>query len=545
MSNENIQLEQSFAENAAYWAAVNRLRIDGQPFDLTGRKYQLEIMSPVTKDGKTKTNEVIRKGSQIGVTMIKVIEIVHGALYGIYRQGVIYYFPSGRAVEHFSKTRFKPFLDDNEKIRRLVNDVNAVAVRRIGGTNVNFFGCSATSIIGGEAKDATTVRSTPADWILLDERDLFDDEMAGQVNQRLGNSKIARRTDIGTPKLPEDGIDLIYKKSDMRRWQIRCDKCGKHTCLETEFPNAIKIDSANGEAYPVCIHCGELIYRTNGEWIPDSPEKDTVGYWASQLLNPNKSLSRILKEYRDPEAFGSNLVEFYRTVLGMPYAEAADKLSESDVLACCCGDAMAYSHTGPCAMGVDVGKTIHVVIGYRINRDRFRVIKLARVSDWPSLHDLIGRFNVKSVVIDAYPELHKAREFQKSEPTAVYLCYYSEHIKTFDHWGEDNIIKVNRTEIFDTTHRMTTQPGLLMIPRHCEEIAEFAHQMCMAAKIQETDARTGDSVYRYRKIGDKEDHYRNALNYFFLACKKIGMVNSDPQILERRKTVMQEMSYRL
>jgi hypothetical protein len=534
--------EQLAAEDAPYWAKVNKVLIDGSPFELEGRKYQLEMMRPVTADGKFKHFEVIRKGSQIGVTIIMVIEISHGALHGIYPKGIIYYFPSGKAVEHFSAGRFKPFLKDNYSVvGKHCNDINAVGLRRIGKTNVNFMGGSATTIIKGEAKDSVSLRSTPADWVLLDERDLFDDEMASQVNQRLGDSRIRRRSDIGTPKLPDDGIDLLYKKSDMRRWQIECDSCKKHTCLETEFPNIIKINS-DGVGYPACVHCDRPIRRGNGAWVPDSPEKDTVGYWCSQLLNPNRDLALVLKEFDDPEAYGMSIAECWRTTMGMPYASPEDRLSESEVYACCSPEQMSYSHPGPCAMGVDIGKTIHAVVGHRIGKDRYRLIKMARLPDFGALHDLAGRFNVKSCVVDAQPEYHKAREIQKSEPYAVYLCYYSEHLKMSDSWNlVDNIVKVNTVDIFDESHQMITQPGRLLIPRNCEEVKIFAHQMTMRAKFIETD-RYGEKIYRYKKIGDKEDHYRNALNYFYLACKKVGVPQTESK---KRKVVTQDMSFKL
>lgn len=544
---EEATPQQLAATDAPYWAWSNGLRIDGLPFDLEGRKYQLEIMRPKTKDGKVKYHEIIRKGSQIGITIGKVIEITHGAKYQIYPQGIIYYFPSGKAVEHFSKTRFKPFLDDNEDIKKLASDINAVAIRRIAGINVNFFGCSATTIIAGEAKDSTQVRSTPADWVLLDERDMFDDDMAKQVNQRLGNSKIndgrGRRSDIGTPKLPDDGIDLLYKKSDMRRWQIRCRSCNKYTCMETEFPKSIDVDS-DGRGYPVCIHCGREIFRSeDGEWVADFPKRDTVGYWASQLLNPNRNLAQVLKIFDDPEAHDMDEAECYRTILGLPYISSEDALSESDVFACCCGDQMKYSHSGPCAMGVDVGTPLHAVIGHRIGPDRYRLVKMARVPDWGALHDLAQRFNVKSAVVDYKPEIHRAREFQKAEPYLVTLCDYSEHLRTFDSWNDDGMVKVNRTEIFDATHRITVSPGRLMIPRVNEEVKEFAHQMTMAAKVLEEDGRSGGKIYRYRKRGDKEDHYRNAFNYFVLACKRVGI----PMTAEakRRLPLIQDTTYRL
>ena len=522
--------------------------IDGRPFDVKGRAYQHEIMRPVTEDGKVKENEVIRKGSQIGVSMGLVISITHGALENLYEQGIIYYFPSKSAVEEFSGSRFKPFIKDNEFIAKQCNDINAVYTRRVGKVNINFKGGSATTRIGGDAKDSNAMRSTPADWVLLDERDMFDDEMAKQVNQRLGNSKINRRTDLGTPKLPDDGVDRLYKKSDMRRWQIKCDGCRKYTCMESEFPNCIAIDN-NGKGYACCVHCGKPINRTDGLWVPDYPDRPVVGYWASQMLNPNRNLARVLAEYDDPEAFELNEAEFQRTVLGRAFARAEDKLTEADVYQCCTSDQMAYSHDGPCAMGFDVGLTINVVIGHRIEGNRYRIIKLSGIpfldNSWDLLHALAKRFNVKIAVGDAQPERHKIREFAKEAAKygcMVWSCFYSDHLKTFDKWNdEEKTVTANRTELFDETHHMTVNPGRMLIPRRCKEVDVFAHQMCMTAKFLETD-KYGNKTYRYKKIGDKQEHYRNGLNYFRLACKKIGV----PETARKtQKMVTQDMSYKM
>jgi len=358
------QLEKLSLVDAPYWMYLNKIRVDGRLFDFEGRRYQQELMRPKTADGRFKHNEVIRKGSQIGITIGKVAETVHGARYYLYPQGIIFYFPSKTAVEMFSKDRFKPFVDDNpEQVGRYMGKTDSVYIKRIGRVNIRFFGGTATTRVGGEKKDSAAVRSTPADWILLDERDLFDEDMTSQVNQRLGNSKIWRRTDMGTPTIPDLGVDLLYKKSNMCRWQISCEACRKHTCLETEFPSCIKLSDNGG--YFVCSHCGGRLDANNGKWIPDEPKRDTVGYWVSQLLNPNCNLSLILKQYTDPEAYDMTEGEFQRIVMGLPHVSAEDELSESDVYACCGPHSMLHSSDIPCAAGVDIGNPIYVVIGYR------------------------------------------------------------------------------------------------------------------------------------------------------------------------------------
>ena len=75
---------------------------------------------------------------------------------------------------------------------------------------------------------------------------------------------------------------------------------------------------------------------------------------------------------------------------------------------------------------------------------------------------------------------------------------------------------VNKTEAMDKSHAWV-KSGKLEIPRRCEEVNVFAREVCNTAKTLETNERTGDRIYRYRPVGDKQDHYRHCLNYLLLA----------------------------
>ena len=123
------------------------------------------------------------------------------------------------------------------------------------------------------------------------------------------------------------------------------------------------------------------------------------------------------------------------------------------------------------------------------------------------------------------------------------MCWYSDHLKTFDTWNDETlIVNVNRTEVFDATHHLVVSPGKLLLPRkENAEVRVFAHRMCQCAKVLEED-KQGNKTYRYRKTGDKMDHYRNALNYFLLACKKVGLPETDSL---RKMATGQDMSYKL
>jgi hypothetical protein len=64
------------------------------------------------------------------------------------------------------------------------------------------------------------------------------------------------------------------------------------------------------------------------------------------------------------------------------------------------------------------------------------------------------------------------------------------------------------------------------IPRRNEEVEVFAKQVSSPAKVLEEDEKTGSRRYTYRKTGG-DDHYRHALNYFWLASGRIGIAEDD------------------
>ncbi len=240
------------------------------------------------------------------------------------------------------------------------------------------------------------------------------------------------------------------------------------------------------------------------------------GYRWSQLTSAVCDPLDILHDFRDPPE--GNLADVYRLRLGLPYIAAEERLTQAQVYECCNNDGMYSSHSGPCAMGVDVGDIKHIVIGVRSNNKQYQLVKMVSLSSWEDIHDLARKFNVRSAVVDIGPMRDKAREFKDNEKYPVFLCEYSDnpaYLRTWD--TKKGVVKDYRTALFDETYRMVVTPGMLTIPRFCPEVKEFAKQMCNTYKLLETNKKTGTRVYRYK---GKNEHYRNALNYFLLAASK-------------------------
>jgi hypothetical protein len=181
-------------------------------------------------------------------------------------------------------------------------------------------------------------------------------------------------------------------------------------------------------------------------------------------------------------------------------------------------------------MGLDIGREFHFKIGCRTGRNTFETVRVGRIpaaaakvsarEPWNAVHDLIGRFNVKSLVVDIRPYEHEAREFQAGERIKVLLCEYTDNAlkdKVVDVDGV--VVKAFRTGLLDESHAAVVERRDVL-PRRCPEVEEYARQMTQTAKVLEEDAKSGVKTYRYVKISE-DDHYRHAAGYFYLAAESV------------------------
>ncbi len=233
---------------------------------------------------------------------------------------------------------------------------------------------------------------------------------------------------------------------------------------------------------------------------------DKRGYHYSQLFSHYIDPGDILHQFRTT----TNLTDFYNLKIGIAYVEAQNRLTIQEVLSLCGSDGIASQDPGPCSMGVDQGKDLHVVIG---RRDR--IVHLGVYKDWEELDRLIRVFNVHRAVVDALPETRNARAFAERNRGKVFLNYYNEHQKGAYAWNErDLIVSCNRTESLDASHREVSECRVIL-PRESDLVREFANHLHNVAKRLEEDEETGSKYYRYVKLG--ADHFRHAFNYETMA----------------------------
>ena len=498
---------------------VERLDLGGRKFSLEDHPYQRDMLTEIA------TRQCFKKGSQVGITEVNVIRSIKGLLDAAYPQGVLYLFPTQNDVGDFSKSRFNPIIADNPQIAKFVQATDAVSIKRVRKSHLYLRGARSTGKIEGIKKTSSQLKSVPVDRIVFDEVDEFEPAMVDLALERLGHSLVKEEIYLSTPSIPGYGIDKLYAESDQRVWMIRCPHCGQETCLELEFPSCLA-ELPDGKVIRVCKKCKQEIYPKDGHWIPLFPDRsrDMVGWWISQLNSAYVDPRKILKAFNELTG-RRKLQEFYNSKLGMAYISAENRLTVNDIYTNCGADPIQIKDIGPCAMGVDVGSMLYVVVGLKPREKVLQVVFMGRVSSFNDVHDIARRFNVKCAVIDIEPETRKVREFAESEPYQVYLCdYVQSSVGTV--WNpETRMVKVNRTESLDSVHDLLSQSGRLILPRKSEEVEIFAKQLTSIAKVLEENPETGTREYRWRKIG--EDHFAHATNYMILASENIG-VSQDP-----------------
>lgn len=537
--------------NAGYWAAQWRIKLQAGPFTFSGFEYQLE---PMSFTGKRLC--YLKARQCFGATTLEVLKDLHGMITRKYRLGVAHIFPGQDEVGEFSRSIFKPLIASNKSsigkyVKNVSGGTDTTSLKNVNGAMLFFRGAGLNQKIG-DSIEATSSKTAgfSCDKVVFDEADFMAAEAIARYIQSMGMSPHQHEVYLGNPSHEDFGIDLIFKKSDQRYWFRKCSCSGlistsaattvrgNWTCAEKSFPNCIKI-RPDGTGYIGCDKCGKeiLVWAGigTGEWVPDFPDKTEYmqGYMASQMMTPYNDPADILEDFSTTR----DLATFNRLRLGKPYSSSSDKLTKHVVLANCGNGSPPATHKGPCAMGVDVGKAYHaVVIGIKTAKERYEVIKTAKAKDFQEVYDLAQRYNVKSDVVDIGPYYETARKYQKSSGHKTFLCLYLDTQVTDAIFNTNTgVVKVNKTEIFDQSHRFLTE-GYVKLPCQCPEVEEFARQCCNCARFEEKDKRSGGMILRYRPTGDQEDHFRSALNYFLLAAagNKIAMAT---RYRKKRQTV--------
>lgn len=490
-------INQEFCDNVdvpGFPEWVNGITLDGRPFTYDRHEYLIE---PYQDDHPF---QIEMKAAQLGLTTRAMLRALYKCRYADFR-GALYLFPSRTDALDFSKSRLSNLIEENPNtIGQWLRDTDSAGLKKVWKSFLYIRGMH--SKVG--------LKSIPVDFVIFDELDEAPQNAVDMAMERMGHSEHRLVLQLSNPTLPDYGVDKAFQETDQRYWLLKCEKCGEYTCLEDTFPDCLI--TVKNRVIRACQKCHSELNPSVGQWVAKKPRiTEKRGYHYSQLFSHFIRPGDILHQFRTT----NNLTDFYNLKIGNPYVEATNRLSIQDVLSLCGSEGIVNEDYGPCSMGVDQGKDLHVVIGKRHLQKAGQIKHLGVYKDWEELDGLMKNFTVSRCVVDALPETRNARAFAERYRGRVFLNYYNERQKGHYKWDEGEfVVSCNRTESLDASHREILDQDIVL-PKECKIVQEFAQHLHNVAKRLEEDEETGSKRYVYIKLG--ADHFRHAFNYEAMA----------------------------
>ena len=453
--------EQARVCNRLEWAERYRA-IDGQPFTLARHKPLQAIYAD------DHPHIVVMKCAQVGLSEYAVTCALHaldmGARYwqtGLNGLNVAYLFPTIQALGDFSKERISGVMAESDHVAQMfAGGWDDITFKQVHQSYLYLRG----AFTRGDGK-SPGLKSFKADVLIRDEYDEMSAQAIAMSEKRVRASTVQRIMDISTPTLTGRGIHAAYLESDQRVWEVPCPSCGAWSDLD--FWRDVY---GNGQPYDVwqswdrqlisaaswtvrCPSCKQVLDRfADGRWVARRPEVTTShGYHIPALCFPMVDLGKLALGAiaTDPTA----IEEFWRSDLGLPFSREGTTIDVTMLDA-------AIAHPFPVGpwrrtcMGVDVGARYHVRISSEAS-DGLRYIRLATAVDsLVGLDTLIAQYQVRSVVIDAMPELNGTKQWADRHPGKVWRAFYPEGLagERYRTKPDKREVQINRTMAMDALY---------------------------------------------------------------------------------------------
>lgn len=436
-------------------------KIRGKPTTYTSktnprsnRPFQRMILDDDSKD------KAIMKSRQLGLSETSLSECLWFADTKS-PVNIVYTFPRDSQLRKFSSSRVHPAIKQSDRLKNLLSmETNSIYTKKIKDSYL--FMTSAWGENLGEGVDC--------DLLCLDEYDRMADGVEIAFSESLSSSRYGWIRRWSTPTVPGRGIDVLFNRSDMKKYVWTCPHCGHKQFLDYK-KNMIQVlpDAVNNITKDVkedsfilgCSQCGkELDRMQEGEWVSYGFGKTLSGYFISQLDASWISATSI--KYREITYPSEQL--FVNYVLGLPYISSSMSVTEEDFVKSTkhmTAPMLRTSEYAYIVVGIDWGKlNWAVVLGYTNSGER-HIIDLIWTEDNPSvplqstkeLAEKIKVYQPDLIVADAgYGADRNAYLYQEFGKQVMYSCTWSTQksvnsaVKFLARWDvKNNQVSVDKT----------------------------------------------------------------------------------------------------
>lgn len=504
----------SFAE----YCHKNIVLDDRTPYNVLSRAFLKEIVESIFLH----PHIVILKGAQTGFSTL----FLGHSLYMVDTRdaNLIYYLPTDRMANRFGQTRFDPYVARSEYLKSRLIGTDQAGLKQIG---THFF-----YMLGLVSK--TGAISIPADEIIFDEVSAINRENMDLAQDRILASKLGWQRYFSAPLYEEDGIDELYRESDMRKWIVRCEGCRNDSIPEEDFPDNIRDETARGGGvYLFCLKCGKPLNVDNGRWEAEHPERhNRMGYRVPQLAIRGARLDLIWDRWQKAQGKPNKIARVKRSALAIADSGNMQPISSKvlEIVEAASDYYFQDSSDEVTAMGIDMGDRAHIAILTPYG-EGFRIIAAFHLD----VEDLVQNipswerdYNIGALIIDAMPYKPDSKRAVRALSKATgFIQYFKSRYKESTE-GQDerevNVIQVERDDTLDeTTALFKNNPpqALLFKPRNTEEentLDEIKRHLKKLVREEVADQEGQKKIAYKTKV---ENHYGMAINSARIALEFI------------------------
>ena len=510
------------------WAVGMELRVDGRPFSLKGREYVRDVIRDQSAE------IVIPKAAQMAFTVTALTKTMHNVTERHWNG--LYLLPVKIGAIPFVQARIDPIISSNDGLKEKFQSVdNRLHKQTADGKNLYIRGTN----IDRELQEI------PVDFEMWDERDRMVEENLEDARHRMDGSDIRKLMQLSTPTVEGHGIfsEDAWDNSDMHRWEVPCQGCGRYQVLNFEQPGLdysnVKLGDTHEECVIECAYCNREItdeerpfLNSLGRWVATNPDGRIRGYHISQFNSPTLPLYEIMKGWFQGQRDVRKLRSFYRQNLGLPFAAPGDRITKSLLDSC----RVRGMHLGGIPetslhVGIDVGNRIHVWVWTKNRHDQLRLWQLKNFGEWGEVDKFLATLNSWTGVIDAHPEKRAARDLSIKYHGKLWVGFEQDRdqqaeIATFQQpkRGESSEVKIDRTLAFDQFITLM-QNGQVQLPADAENLGEnmprkdyngLYYQLMQMVRVEEENLK-GTVIARWKK-NKNPDHWHHAGMFAMVAA---------------------------
>lgn len=251
--------------------------------------------------------------------------------------------------------RLMKMLDETPCLAELVSTASRSRANR---NDLLEYGARARIIKAG-ANSPDSLRSDHLPYVICDEVDAFPWDVGGEgdpmtlIENRQRTYSRAKSYYVSTPTTAgQSRIDVLYQRSDRRKYHVPCPHCGEFQHLEWANFKWRTAPPAEGEeagtpvvtqAWYACKECGAMIeegHKTEmlaaGKWIAERPSiKLHRGYHLNTLYAPiglGLSWKQVAQKWLSCQGDTAELKAFVNTYLGETWQEKGDSIENLSLI---------------------------------------------------------------------------------------------------------------------------------------------------------------------------------------------------------------------